>query len=186
METSIIPFKKIMVVGPQGSGKTTQAKILAEKLGYRYLGTGEMLRAIAQQGGPEAEKLNEMFAKGALLDDETTCKLVKETLSKPEYQNGVIIDGYPRTVTQKNIFDPDFDIILYIKVSDEIAIKRLSERGRSDDTPEAIEKRLELYHHETGPLLDIFLNEGKLWIVDGEQSIDAVTQQIFKHLNINS
>lgn len=181
-----IAYKKIMVVGPQGSGKTTQAKILAEKLGYKYLGTGEMLREIAKQGGPEADKLNKMFAEGRLLDDETTCKLVKETLAQPEYQNGFIMDGYPRTVTQKNIFDPDFDMILYIKVSDEVAIKRLSERGRVDDTPEAIEKRLEIYHHETGPLLDIFLNEGKLWVVDGEQEIDAVTNQIFKRLNINS
>lgn len=176
---------KILLIGPQGSGKTTQAKILAEKLGYKYLGTGEMLREIAKAGGPDAEKLNEIFTTGKLLDDETICELVKKTLAQDEYQSGFIMDGYPRTVNQKNIFDPDFDIIIYIKVSDEIAVKRLTQRGRADDTIEAIKKRLELYHHETGPLLDIFLNEGKLWVVDGEQSIEAVTNQIFKHLNIN-
>lgn len=177
---------KILLIGPQGSGKTTQAKIIAEKLGIKYLGTGEMLREIAKQGGPESEKLNEIFAKGVLLDDETTCKLVKETLAKPDYQNGVVVDGYPRTVAQKNIFDPNFDIILYIKVADEAAINRLSIRGRADDTPEVIAKRLELYHHETGPLLDIFLNEGKLWVVDGEQPVEAVTKQIFKRLNLTA
>ncbi|MFA5932778.1 MAG: nucleoside monophosphate kinase [Microgenomates group bacterium] len=177
--------KKIMLVGPQGSGKTTQAKILAEKLRFRYLGTGEMLREIAGKGGPEAEKLNEIFATGKLLDDETICELTQKTLSQPEYENGFIVDGYPRTVAQKNIYDPDFDIILYIKVSDEVAIKRLTSRGRSDDTPEVIAKRLELYHHETGPLLDIFLNEGKLWVVDGEQQVEDVTRQIFKRLDIN-
>lgn len=177
--------KRILIVGPQGSGKTTQAKILAQKLGYQYLGTGEMLREIAKQGGPDAEKLNEIFATGKLLDDETICELVKKTLAQVEYRSGFIIDGYPRTVNQKNIFDPDFDIIIYVKVSDEIATKRLVDRGRADDTTEAIKKRLELYHHETGPLLDIFLNEGKLWVVDGEQPIEAVTKQIFKHLKIN-
>jgi len=178
-------YKRIMMVGPQGSGKTTQAKILAEKLGYKYLGTGEMLREIAKSGGSDAQKLNEIFEKGILVDDETTCKLVKDTLSKPEYQNGVVIDGYPRNVAQKNIYDPDFDIILYIKVSDQVAIERLNNRGRADDTNEAIEKRLEIYHHETGPLLDIFLNEGKLWVVDGQQPVEAVTRQIFKRLDIN-
>ncbi|MDD2822732.1 MAG: nucleoside monophosphate kinase [Candidatus Daviesbacteria bacterium] len=179
------PYKKIMMVGPQGSGKTTQAKILAEKLGYKYLGTGEMFREIIQKKEPGFEQLVELFEKGQLVDDQTTCELVKSTLNKPEYQDGVVIDGYPRTVAQKNIFDPGFDIILYIKVADEIAIQRLSSRGRADDTPEAIEKRLDIYHHETGPLLDIFLNEGKLWVVDGEQSVEAVTKQIFKRLGIN-
>lgn len=180
-----IPYKKIMVVGPQGSGKTTQAKILAEKLGYKYLGTGEMFREIIQKKEVGFEKLTELFEKGQLVDDVTTCELVKNTLSKSEFSNGVVMDGYPRTVAQKNIFDPSFDIIIYIKVADEVAIQRLSQRGRADDTPEAIKKRLELYHHETGSLLDIFLNEGKLWVVDGEQPIEVVTKQIFKHLDIN-
>lgn len=175
---------KILLIGPQGSGKTTQAKILAEKLGFKYLGTGEMLREIAERGDIGNEKLKEIFATGKLLDDETICKLVKETLSKPDYQKGVILDGYPRTVEQKNIFDPDFDIVFYIKVTDEVAIKRLSDRGRFDDTPEAIKKRIDLYHKETGPLLDIFLNEGKLWVVDGEQPVEKVTEQILKHLNL--
>lgn len=175
---------KILLIGPQGSGKTTQAKIIAEKLGYKYLGTGEMLREIAQEGGPESKKLNEIFAAGVLLDDETTCKLVKETLEKADYQNDVVVDGYPRTVAQKNIFDPNFNIILYIKVADNVAIQRLSARSRADDTPELIKKRLEIYHHETGPLLDIFLNEGKLWVVDGEQPVETVTEQILKHLNL--
>lgn len=179
------PYKKIMMVGPQGSGKTTQAKILAEKLGYKYLGTGEMFREIIQKKESGYEKLVALFEKGELVDDATTCELVKNILNKPEFLNGVVVDGYPRTVNQKNIFDPEFDIIIYIKVSDEIAITRLTQRGRADDTTEIIKKRLELYHHETGPLLDIFLNEGKLWVVDGEQSIEQVTKQIFKHLNIN-
>lgn len=179
-------MKKIMVVGPQGSGKSTQGKILAEKLRFKYLGTGEMLRKIAKRGGPESEKLNEIFAAGKLLDDQTICQLVKETLSKSDYQNGVIIDGYPRTVAQKNIFDPDFDIVFYIKVTDEEAIKRLSDRGRFDDTKEAIKKRLKLYYQETKPLLAIFQSEGKLQIIDGEESIEDVTKQILKHLNLKA
>lgn len=176
--------KKIMVIGPQGSGKTTQAKILAEKMSYKYLGTGEMLREMAEQNGPESEKLKEMVAKGNLLDDETICKLVQKTLSQPDYLNGVVVDGYPRTVTQKKIFDPNFDIVFYIKVEDEVALQRLTGRGRFDDTEEAIKQRLELYHHETGPLLDIFLNEGKLWVIDGAKPVEDVTKQIFAHLNL--
>lgn len=184
MERSEVTYKKIMVVGPQGSGKTTQAKILAEKLGFKYLGTGEILREIAERGEPGSEKLNEIFTKGKLVDDQTICKLIKETLSKSDYQNGFIVDGYPRTAQQKNIFDPNFDIVLYIKVADEVAIKRLSSRGRFDDTPEAIKERMDLYHKETGSLLDIFQSEGKLWVVDGERSVEAVTEQILKHLNL--
>lgn len=172
-----------MVIGPQGSGKTTQAKILAEKLGYKYLGTGEMLREILQKGEPGWEILKKIFNEGKLIDDVTICKFVQEKFQQPEYEKGVVVDGYPRTVEQKNIFDPDFDIILYIKVSDEIAIQRLLTRGRFDDTRDAIRERLDLYHRETGPLLDIFLNEGKLWVVDGEQPVEAVTAQINKHLN---
>ncbi len=175
---------KILLIGPQGSGKTTQAKILAQKLGLKFSGTGEMLREIAKEGGPEAEKLNEIFATGKLLDDQTICRLVKETLSDSDYRNGFIIDGYPRTIQQKNIFDPNFDIVFYIKITDKEAIRRLVNRGRFDDTPEVIKNRLDLYHQETGPLLDIFLNEGKLWVVEGEQSIEAVTEQIFKRLNL--
>lgn len=177
-------YKKILFVGVQGSGKTTQAKILAERLDYKYLGTGEMLREIAASGGPLAEKLNEIFAVGKLLDDETICEMVKNTLSEPEYKKGFVMDGYPRTTAQKKIFDPDFDIVIYIKVSDTVAMKRLTSRARADDTPEAIAKRLEIYHKETDPLLTIFSDEKKLWVVDGEGDIETVTKEIFKHFNL--
>ena len=186
MEKVKCSYKKIMFVGPQGSGKTTQAKMLAEKLGYEYLGTGEMLRGIVQRNESGAEMLKKIFSEGKLVDDQTTCKLVQETLSKPEYQNGIIMDGYPRTIEQKNIFDPDFDIVFYIKVSDETAVKRLISRGRFDDTGLAIQERLALYHQETGPLVDIFLSEGKLWIIDGEQPIDVVSEHILHHLEIEN
>jgi adenylate kinase len=175
-------MKKIMLIGPQGSGKTTQAKIIAEKLGIKYLGTGEIFRKIIENKEPGYEKLL-VIQNGNLVDDETTCNFVRGKLNSPEYQNGFVVDGYPRNIAQKNIFDPDFDIVLYIRITDETATKRLIARGRSDDTKEAIQKRLELYHQETGPLLDVFLNEGKLWVVDGEKPVETVTEQIFNHLN---
>lgn len=178
-------MKKIMFIGPQGSGKTTQAKILAEKLGFKYLGTGEMFREILEKKEEGWEKIK-VILEGKLVNDEITCNFVKNRLEGLNNEKGIIIDGYPRNVEQKNIFDPDFDIIIYIKVSDEVAVSRLLGRGRIDDTVEAIKKRLELYHLETGPLLDVFLNEGKLWIVDGEKSIESVTEQIFKHLNLTT
>lgn len=178
-------MKKIMFIGPQGSGKTTQAKILAEKTGFKYLGTGEMFREALKKKEEGWEKLK-VILEGKLVDNEITCNFIKEKLEGLTNEKGIIIDGYPRNAEQKNIYDPDFDVVLYIKVSDEVAIDRLLGRGRVDDTTEAIQKRLELYHKETGPLLDVFLNEGKLWIVDGEKPIEAVTEQIFKHLNLTA
>lgn len=174
-------MKKILIIGPQGSGKTTQAKLIAEKLGYKYLGTGEIFRESIENQEPGSEKLK-VILNGNLVDNETACSLVREKLIEMASQKGVVIDGYPRNIEQKNIFDPFFDAVFYIRISDQVAIKRLLERGRSDDTHQAIQKRLEIYHRETGPLLDVFLNEGNLWIIDGDRSVEQVHQQILNHL----
>ena len=135
-------LSKILMVGPQGSGKTTQAKILAEVLGFKFLGMGELLRGFVKNAnGSESQKIAQIMSEGGLVDDKTVCEIVKKELTRPEYKSGIIVDGYPRTVNQCKIYDPNFDKVFYIKVSDKEATKRLLARGRADDTEEAIKER---------------------------------------------
>jgi adenylate kinase len=180
------PVKKIMMTGPQGSGKTTQAKMLAEKLGFKYIGMGDLLREYILNKGEGYEAIDAAMKKGELVGDQTVCRLIKKRLAESDCKKGVIVDGYPRTMEQKQIYDPNYDDVFYVKISNEEALKRLMSRGRSDDSPKIIAERLRLYHEETRPLLDVFLQEGKLLVVDGEKPIEEVTMQINNHLSLEA
>src|SRR3989338_507134 len=125
---------KILLIGPQGSGKSTQASLLAEYLGIPKISTGDIFRKLP--------KVKEILAAGKLVDDETTAEIVKKRLQETDCQNGFILDGYPRNITQKELFDPQFEKVIYLKVPDEELMKRLLARGREDDTPESIRTRL--------------------------------------------
>jgi len=104
--------------------------------------------------------------------------ILKERLKKPDCQKGYILDGYPRNDDQFQNLDSDIDKVFYVAVSDEETIKRLSKRGRHDDTGQALKRRMELYHKETEPMLDKFRNEGILEEVDGERSIEEIAKDI--------
>lgn len=167
---------KILFVGPQGSGKSTQGKLLARFLGLPYVSTGDVFRGL---GG----EIKQILDQGKLIDDQTTSKIVEEKLKGEEYRNGFIFDGYPRTMEQIKLFDPGFDKVIYLFLSDAEAIKRLLARGREDDTEDAIAERLRNYHLQTDPVLDYYRQKGTLQKIDGLGSIEEIRRRIRDAIN---
>lgn len=177
---------KIIFLGGQGSGKSTQAKMLAEKLKRAYTDMGQTLRDRARVNDDLGKQIKKTLDQGHLVENKVTIKLLKEQLIKKEYRKGYILDGYPRNSVQLEALDKDIDKVFYIKVADNVAIKRLTLRGRCDDTKEALEKRLEIYHRETEPLLSKFGKLGILEEVDGERSIEEIHKDVLARVTIKS
>lgn len=169
---------KILITGPQGSGKTTQAQLLADKLGLSFASAGALLREEAEKDTIEGRSLKEDMEAGKLVDDSLAAKILRGQLGKPQYQKGFVLDGYPREFAQLKHFDPEFNIVFYLDVPDEVVKKRLVARGREDDTPEIIEERLAIYHRLTEPVLDYYKDQNKLIKVDGTKSIKEVAGEI--------
>jgi adenylate kinase len=175
---------KLMITGPQGSGKTTQAKILAEKLGLCLVKTGDLVRAKAQEDSAEGHSLRRSLESGDLSDDQVVAKLLKSELLHPKCAQGIVVDGFPRRISQLEVFDPGFDQVFYLQVSDQTAIDRMISRGREDDKPKIIEERLKNFHDLTQPVLDFYEQKGILKNIDGESDIDGVTAQIMEKLEV--
>ncbi|MBU3956845.1 nucleoside monophosphate kinase [Patescibacteria group bacterium] len=173
---------KIIVMGPQGSGKTTQAELLAKKLNLPHLQTGELYRRVAKERSPLGKKVKELLDKGHLVPDKEHNELLENEVEKPLYKNGFVLDGSPRTLSQAKGQPFKVDKIFYLDVSDEENTKRLLKRGRKDDTPELIAERLRIYHQETEPVLKYFRQQGILEEVDGERPIEAIYQDIMNRL----
>ena len=168
----------IIFMGPQGSGKSTQADLLAKKLNLPHIQTGDIYRSIATQNTDLGKKIKNIMDSGGLIDDQTTYELVDKHLS--EIKNGFIIDGFPRTLSQAKKQPFRIDKVINIKLSDEEATKRMLLRNREDDSPEAIAQRLKLYHQETEPILGFYRLQEKLVEVDGSGTIEEVTGLINK------
>ncbi|MFH0937583.1 MAG: nucleoside monophosphate kinase [Candidatus Daviesbacteria bacterium] len=173
---------KILFAGPNGSGKTTQAKILAQKLRLYFASAGDILREKAQEDSEEGNEVKRFLGAGVLGDDEMTAKYLKEKLAGPEAEKGFVLDGFPRRVSQLEHFDPGFDVAFFLDIPDEEAKKRLLARGRADDTPEVIEERLRIYHQETEPVVDYYQKLGKLIRIDGTKDIESVAEEIKQKL----
>lgn len=166
---------KILLIGPQGSGKSTQAKLLSEYLKVPLISTGEIFRAM--------EVVRNILEEGKLVDDKATSEIVKNRLTKPDCQKGFILDGYPRNVAQRGLFDPQFDKVVYLNVPDEELMKRLMMRGRADDTLETIKTRLDLYHEQTKPLLNYYQSQKILIEIYGMGGIEEIQGRIREVFN---
>lgn len=171
---------KILFIGPQGSGKSTQAKLLSEYLSMPYLSSGDIFRQIAKADSDLGKKLKEILTAGKLVDDQTTCEVVKKKLEEGSNKSGFVLDGYPRTLEQVKIFDPGFDLVFYLNVSKKVSLERLLKRVREDDTPALIEARLVHYYNQTQPLLGYFKETGILEEVDGEREVLGIQNEIRK------
>lgn len=179
---------KIILVGIQGSGKSTQGNLLSKKLKIPYLSTGHIFRELAKEHTPLGRYIKETMTAGYLIPDEKTNEIVSDYLSRPEYESGYIMDGYPRTLTQAKAFKNGIDKVIYLEVSDKEALWRLSYRAgedgevREDETLTAIRKRIELFHKFTEPVLDYYREKRKLARIDGEQSIQKIHKEIMTKL----
>jgi len=171
-----------MITGPQGCGKTTQAKLLAEKLSIGFIGAGDLLRERAEKNDPVGRALEADMERGELVDDGVIAELVKKEIEQEITKRGFVTDGYPRSLLQLKYFDPDYNKVFYLKISDQTAIDRLLNRGREDDTLEGIKHRLSWYHQQTQPVLDYYNKDGKLVVIDGEQPIELVAKAIEDYL----
>lgn len=173
-----------MLIGPQGSGKSTQAQLLAKALDLPKISTGEIFRKLAGQNSSLSQRIKKTSEAGQLIDDETTCQIVKSRLTEPGLEKGFILDGYPRSLEQVKIFDPQVDKVLYINVSENEVIDRMMKRGRPDDTASSILVRLDAYYKKTQPLLDYYRNLGILQEIDGVGTIAEIQTRIFDSLEL--
>ncbi len=171
---------KIILIGIQGAGKSTQGNILSEKLGIPYLSTGHIFRQMAKEKTATGRYIKEVMNSGALIPDEKTLEIVSEYLSRSEYQAGYIMDGFPRTSTQAQAFGNGIDKVVYLNVPDREALWRIAHRTdtREDDTLEAIRKRIELFHEVTEPVIEYYRKKGILMELDGEKPIEEINKEI--------
>ena len=185
----------IVLFGPPGAGKGTQARILTEQRGWPQLSTGDMLRAAVQGGTPLGKQVEAILTKGELVTDAIVIGIVAERIDQPDCRNGAVFDGFPRTIAQADALDKmlaerrkKIDMVLQLKVDDAVLIQRVEQRikdggpARSDDNPETLKHRLGVYYKNTAPLLDYYGKQGKVVTVDGMAPIEAVTKAIEKAL----
>ncbi len=176
---------KIILTGIQGSGKSTQGNLLSEKLKIPYLSTGHIFREMAKEKTQQGRYIKETLNAGFLIPDGKTIEIVNEYLSKPEYENGYILDGFPRTLAQAEAFKENITKVFYIKLSDEEALKRISGRkdqGREDDTLNALKRRIESFHRFTEPVIDFYRKKNILVEINGLNSIEEIEKEILSNL----
>lgn len=182
----------LVIFGPPGSGKGTQAKLLQEKHGWIQLSTGDMLRAAIAAGTDLGKKCQAIMAAGELVPDEVVIGIISERYDQPDCAKGVIFDGFPRTIPQARALDSmlklrdkQIDLVIELKVDDKVLIERVKTRiaqsggvARADDNPETLQNRLNVYYQNTAPLLEYYKRQSKLVTVDGMLPIDQVTSCI--------
>lgn len=175
---------RLIFLGPPGAGKGTQAKLLAESLDIPHISTGDILRSAVAQASPLGQKAKGYMEKGELVPDDLLLDLVRDRLNQLDAQNGWILDGFPRNVSQAVFLDnllqdnqQTCDCI-NLEVPDQVLIERMLGRGRNDDTPEAIRTRLEIYHNDTAPLIGYYRDRSTLKVVNGDRSLEDVTESL--------
>jgi adenylate kinase len=183
----------IILLGPPGAGKGTQAKFLEETYGVVQLSTGDMLRATVAAGGELGQETKAVIDSGHLMPDDVIIQIISERIDQTDCANGFILDGFPRTTAQAKALANmlakkglTLDFVIEIAVDDEILVDRINTRvtqmpkaeRRSDDNEETLRERLGVYHEQTVPILPFYRDRGMLKQVDGMASIEEVSKQI--------
>jgi adenylate kinase len=185
---------EVLLLGVQGSGKGTQAKRIASEYGLAHIATGDILRHAMADGSELGRRVQPIYDRGELVPDDLMIELIKERLQAEDTREGFILDGFPRTMPQAEALDSmlsEIDrrllVVFELQVPDEVAIDRLTRRaadeGRPDDTPEAIAKRIDLYHRETEPLVSHYRLAGNLVGIHGDRPENEVFAEIQQALD---
>ncbi|MBO4897021.1 MAG: adenylate kinase [Clostridia bacterium] len=210
---------KMILLGPPGAGKGTQAEVLSKHFDIPTISTGAMIRAEIRAESPLGLSAKKLIEEGQLVNDEVILGMLKERLKAPDCKNGFILDGVPRTIAQAEAIKgfADIDCAVSIDLADEVIVERLSGRRecakcgatfhmifnpsakgeicdkcgaeltqRSDDMPETIRKRLDVYHKQTEPLIDFYTKEGLLKTIDGANDIGKITEDIIKAVEVTA
>lgn len=176
---------KIVLIGIQGSGKSTQGNLLSKQLKIPYLSTGHIFREIAKEKTELGRYVKLTMNAGILIPDDKTIEIVNKYISRSEYRHGYIIDGFPRTIRQAKEFRNNVDKVVYLEIPDKEALWRIvyrNDKSRADETLPALKKRIELFNRYTKPVLDYYQKEDKLLVIDGTQSIRDVNKAILKSI----
>ncbi|MFI8632530.1 adenylate kinase [Microbacterium sp. NPDC077663] len=180
---------RLLIIGPQGSGKGTQGARIADLLGIPTVSTGDVFRANVKDGTELGLKVKAIIDAGDLVPDELTSEIVRDRLSQEDAAHGFLLDGYPRNLAQVGHLDAFLDgrgepltAVIELSVPRDESIARLSrraaEQGRADDNEESIAKRLSIYESETAPILDVYRERGIVDEIDGVGSLDEITARI--------
>jgi adenylate kinase len=190
---------RLILLGPPGAGKGTQAQRLLAKHRIVQLSTGDMLRAAVAAGTPVGLRAKSTMERGELVPDDVVVAIIADRIGKPDARRGFVLDGFPRTVPQAEALDRllaerglKLDAVMELKVDEGILLQRIEKRAaemtargekiRSDDNPEVLRERLSAYRKQTAPLVDYYASKGMLKSVDGMAAIDDVTAAIAGHL----
>jgi adenylate kinase len=180
---------RLILIGPPGAGKGTQAQRLIERLKVPHLSTGEMLRQAIAQGTPVGSYAKKFIDAGQLVGDDTMVELVGQRLKEPDCAEGCLLDGFPRTVVQAEKLDEylrqqnaPLDGVIEMQADEEELVRRMIARGRSDDKPDVIRERMAAYQRQTAPVSDYYRQRGLLETIDALGTIDEVSARMFAAL----
>lgn len=182
---------RLVLVGPPGAGKGTQAVRLAERLDVPHISTGDLFRANLTRETPLGLAAKRYMDAGELVSDEVTVGMVRERLAEDDAAKGFILDGFPRTVAQAHALSEllhaagnELDAVVALEVPEDVLVKRLLSRGRADDSEDVIRRRLEVYHAETAPLIEHYRDQ--LVTVDAVGEIEEITERVLGALAARS
>jgi adenylate kinase len=183
----------VLLLGPQGAGKGTQAKRISAEYGIPHIASGEILRAEMDAGTELGNRVKDVYDRGDLVSDDLMIELIRNRLEQPDTEAGFVLDGFPRTTVQAEALDSmfndigrNFSVAFALQIPDGVAFDRLRRRaeveGRADDTDEAIRRRLDNYHRETEPLIEYYRTRGNLVPIHGDRSENEVFAEIQRAL----